>query len=115
MYFAMLPPEINSGRMYTGPGSGPMLAAAWAWDGLAADLYSTAISYSSVISGLAGEWLGPSSTSMARVNRGIRSVEPTSVIRSAIPELVDSLYRGRRDHQIGYYGGDGRGQVRHGG
>ncbi|HYB38615.1 MAG TPA: hypothetical protein VEF72_24745, partial [Mycobacterium sp.] len=23
MDFAMLPPEINSGRMYAGPGSGP--------------------------------------------------------------------------------------------
>jgi PPE-repeat protein len=66
MYFAMLPPEINSGRMYAGPGPGPMLAAAAAWDGLAADLYSTATSYSSVISGLtAGPWLGPSSASMA--------------------------------------------------
>ena len=36
MDFTMLPPEINSGRMYAGPGSGPMLAAASAWDGLAA-------------------------------------------------------------------------------
>ena len=35
MDFAMLPPEVNSGRMYAGPGSGPMLAAAAAWDGLA--------------------------------------------------------------------------------
>jgi PPE-repeat protein len=66
MYFAVLPPEINSGRMYAGPGPGPMLAAAAAWDGLAADLYSTATSYSSVISGLtAGPWLGPSSASMS--------------------------------------------------
>jgi PPE-repeat protein len=66
MDFAMLPPEINSGRMYAGPGSGPMLAAAAAWDGLAAELYSAATSYQSVISGLtAGPWLGPSSASMA--------------------------------------------------
>ncbi|MGB7163072.1 MAG: PPE domain-containing protein, partial [Mycobacterium sp.] len=26
MDFALLPPEVNSGRMYEGPGSGPMLA-----------------------------------------------------------------------------------------
>ncbi|AWK54801.1 MULTISPECIES: PPE domain-containing protein, partial [Mycobacterium tuberculosis complex] len=26
MDFGALPPEINSGRMYCGPGSGPMLA-----------------------------------------------------------------------------------------
>ena len=30
--FGALPPEINSGRMYVGAGSGPMLAAATAWD-----------------------------------------------------------------------------------
>src|SRR5579884_4014205 len=65
MDFAALPPEINSGRMYTGPGPGPMLAAAAAWDGLAADLASTASSYQSVISDLASAWSGPSSASMA--------------------------------------------------
>ncbi len=66
MDFAMLTPEINSGRMYAGPGSGPMLAAAAAWDGLAGELNSTAASYRAVISGLsAGPWVGPSSASMA--------------------------------------------------
>ena len=42
--FGALPPEINSGRMYTGPGSGPMVAAAEAWDGLAAEMHSAAAS-----------------------------------------------------------------------
>jgi PPE-repeat protein len=66
MDFAILPPEINSGRMYAGPGSGPMLAAAAAWDGLAIELHSAAASYRSVISGLtAGPWLGPASAAMA--------------------------------------------------
>ncbi|ORV96979.1 PPE family protein [Mycobacterium kyorinense] len=65
MYFAALPPEINSGRMYAGAGSGSLLAAAAAWDGLAAELRSTAASYSSVIVGLTASWQGPSSVSMA--------------------------------------------------
>ena len=66
MDFAMLPPEINSGRMYAGVGSGPMLAAGEAWDRLAAELHSAANSYHSVVSGLiSGPWLGPSSASMA--------------------------------------------------
>jgi PPE-repeat protein len=65
MDFGMLPPEINSGRMYTGPGAGPMLAAAMAWNGLAAQLHSTAASYSSVISGLTVGWQGRSSAMMA--------------------------------------------------
>jgi PPE-repeat protein len=65
MDFATYPPEINSGLMYAGPGSGPMLAAATAWDGLAAQLHSTAASFDSVLSGLTGwSWQGPASASM---------------------------------------------------
>ena len=63
--FGALPPEINSGRMYAGPGSGPMLAAAAAWDALAVELYSTASSYGATISDLGSGWLGPSSIAMA--------------------------------------------------
>jgi PPE-repeat protein len=66
MDFAILPPEINSGRMYTGPGAAPMLAAAAAWDDLATELSSTAASYASTVSDLTGgAWQGPSSESMA--------------------------------------------------
>lgn len=66
MDFALLPPEINSGRMYTGPGAGPMLAAAAAWEALAAELESAAVSYSEVISSLVGHaWSGAASAAMA--------------------------------------------------
>jgi PPE-repeat protein len=65
MDFGALPPEINSGRMYVGPGSGPLLAAAAAWDGLADELTSTAMSYQAEVENLSGTWEGPSSTSMA--------------------------------------------------
>lgn len=66
MFFAALPPEINSGNIYLGPGSGPMLAAAAAWDGLATELQATATSYSSIIASLtSGPWTGPSSLAMA--------------------------------------------------
>jgi PPE-repeat protein len=63
--FAMLPPEINSGLMYAGPGAGPMIAVGAAWDALADDLYLAATAYGSVLSDLASYWLGPSSVSMA--------------------------------------------------
>jgi PPE-repeat protein len=64
--FAALPPEINSGRMYAGAGSGPLLAAAAAWDGLASELSAAATSYRSTVWELTGgAWLGPSSASMA--------------------------------------------------
>jgi PPE-repeat protein len=63
--YGLLPPEINSGRIYTGPGSGPMLAAAAAWSGLAADYAAAAAGHRSVISELtSGPWLGPASESL---------------------------------------------------
>jgi PPE-repeat protein len=64
--FGALPPEINSTRMYAGPGPGSMLAAAAAWQSLADELTYAASGYGSVVSSLAGgAWSGPSSTSMA--------------------------------------------------
>lgn len=66
MIFAALPPEVISGWMYTGPGSGPMMAAAGAWNGLGSELGTTAIAYQSVVTALTTEeWLGPSSMTMA--------------------------------------------------
>ena len=65
MDFGELPPEINSGRMYSGPGSGPMLVAAAAWEEVAAELGMASSGYSSVISELtSGPWVGPTSASM---------------------------------------------------
>jgi PPE-repeat protein len=64
--FGVLPPEINSGRMYAGPGPGSMLAAATAWQSLAEELSSAASGYGSVVSAVtSGSWTGPSSISMA--------------------------------------------------
>ena len=66
MSFMMFPPEINSSLMYSGAGSGPLMAAASAWSELAADLESTAASYQAVLAQLTGStWLGPSSARMA--------------------------------------------------
>ncbi|MCV7332754.1 PPE family protein [Mycobacterium cookii] len=65
MEFGAIPPEINSGRMYAGPGSGPLLAASAAWDVLADGLYLAAVGFGTVISDMTSFWLGPSSQSMA--------------------------------------------------
>ena len=91
--FGALPPEINSARMYAGPGSGPMLAAAAAWDGLAAQLEMFAARYSAVVSELHGEmWSGGSSTAMAVASApyvawltttGQRAVQAASQSRAA--------------------------------
>src|SRR6201996_3662883 len=64
--FGALPPEINSTRMYAGPGPGSMLTAATAWQSLADELNSAAASSGAVVSSLtSGPWTGPSAASLA--------------------------------------------------
>ena len=64
--FGALPSEVNSGRMYAGTGSGPIMAAASAWLAIASQLDSAARGYTAVILGLQGEtWSGSASTAMA--------------------------------------------------
>lgn len=66
MDFGALPPEVNSGRLYRGPGSESMHTAAAAWDRLADELHSSATGFNWAISELTGAgWSGPSSASMA--------------------------------------------------
>lgn len=66
MNFLVLPPEVNSARLFGGEGSTPMLAAAASWDGLAAELGSTATSFGEITCGLAGSsWQGPASVAMS--------------------------------------------------
>ncbi|MEO6793063.1 MAG: PPE family protein [Mycobacterium sp.] len=64
MDFGLNPPEVNSARMYCGPGAGPMLAAATAWAGLAAELELSADCWRSILTELATTWTGPSVTAM---------------------------------------------------
>jgi len=83
MDYGALPPEVNSGRMYAGPGSGSMLAAAAGWAGLAADLRSGATGYGTLVSELtSGPWMGPSSTAMTA------AAAPTSIDSGPGPAYI---------------------------
>lgn len=63
--YALLPPEVNSGRLYAGPGSAPMMAVASAWRGLAAEITSALTSCETTLTQLVDEeWMGPASASM---------------------------------------------------
>lgn len=82
--FAALPPEINSSLMYAGPGSGPMLSAAAAWDGLAAELAATATACESAVSNLTSEpWVGPASSSMTAATAPYLAWMHTAAARAA--------------------------------
>lgn len=64
--FALLPPEVSSARMYTGPGSASLRTAAASWQLLAVELHSAASMYRSVVMDLTSmQWTGSSSMSMA--------------------------------------------------
>lgn len=73
-------PEVNSTRMYAGPGAGSLLTAAGTWDAVSAELSTTAEGYTSVLSNLTGlEWLGAASRAMMASAAGyIRWLQTTS-------------------------------------
>jgi PPE-repeat protein len=65
MDFGTLPPEVNSARMYSGPGPGTLLAASAQWEELAVEMHVAAARCESVIAELiSGSWIGPSSRAM---------------------------------------------------
>src|SRR5271166_6499963 len=67
MQFPTLPPEINTLRMLSGAGSGPMLQAAQAWQSLGNSLRSASSSFQNVTSNLAGgAWQGAAAQAMAQ-------------------------------------------------
>ena len=69
--FGAIPPEINSARIYAGPGSASFVTAASAWNAVAAELSSAALGYDNIVTTLASEeWLGPASAAMAAKANG---------------------------------------------
>jgi PPE-repeat protein len=99
--FGALPPEVNSARMNAGPGPFSLMAAAVAWDALAAELHTAASCYRSVIAGLTtGRWLGPSSLTMASAyapymawmaGAGARAAETAGQARLAV-EVFEAAF-----------------------
>jgi len=63
--YGLLPPEINSAKIYTGPGAESLVAAAAAWSGLASELQAAVAGHRSVIDALtSGPWTGPASAKL---------------------------------------------------
>ncbi|AKN16087.1 PPE family protein [Mycobacterium haemophilum DSM 44634] len=62
MHFEADPPEVNSGRMYAGPGAESLEAAASAWSSLRKEMMALERSFNRVLLGLMDSWSGPAVT-----------------------------------------------------
>ena len=107
MNFATLPPEINSGRMYSGPGSGSLTEAATAWQRLASRLYSAAADYEALTSKLATrtcvapyiKWLNATAASAAHAAAqaaAAASAHETALAAIVAPPVIDANRARRR-------------------
>src|SRR5271166_1561242 len=70
MEFTILPPEVTSALIHTGPGAESLIEASEAWQQLGANLEDSAENYGATLSSLVGTWRGASSKAM------VQAVEP---------------------------------------
>ncbi len=66
MDFGILPPEVTSALIHSGPGAWSWIAAAAAWEELSAELEQSADGYSAELAWLSTTYHGPSSLTMAQ-------------------------------------------------
>ncbi|HEX4557597.1 MAG TPA: PPE family protein [Mycobacterium sp.] len=100
MNFGTLPPETNSGRMYSGPGAGSMIEAAMIWDGLAAQLHEMAADSGAVTAKLACVWQGSAAMAVTRaaapylawLNATAAQAQQTATRAKAAARAYDSAF-----------------------
>lgn len=66
MDFGILPPEVTSALIHSGPGAWSWIEAAAVWQELSAELEQSATSYTAELSELMTTWHGPSALAMAQ-------------------------------------------------
>jgi PPE-repeat protein len=94
MNFAMLAPEINSGRMYGGAGSGSMIKAVASWDRLAACLHdATAKTPRTEATAPYIDWLNASAAQAAQAAARVAaaaSAHQSALAAMVAPQIIDA-------------------------
>ncbi|UVO10921.1 PPE family protein [Mycobacterium sp. SVM_VP21] len=100
MSFSIFPPEINSGLIYTGPGSSPLLEAAAAWTQLSSELMTSATATHSVIANLDSTWTGAGSAaataSTAPYVAWLEQASATAATNAALATQAAALFEAAR-------------------
>jgi len=100
MSFSIFPPEINSGLIYTGPGSSSLLEAAAAWSQLAGELMTSATATHSVIANLDSTWTGVGSAaataSTAPYVAWLEQASATAATNAALATQAAALFEAAR-------------------
>ncbi|MGB3475078.1 MAG: PPE family protein [Mycobacterium sp.] len=100
MSFSVFPPEINSGLIYTGPGSSPLLEAAAAWSQLSSELMTSATATHSVIANLDSTWTGAGSAaataSTAPYVAWLEQASATAATNAALATQAAALFEAAR-------------------
>ncbi|WP_205277403.1 PPE family protein [Mycolicibacter algericus] len=104
MSFSMFPPEINSGLIYTGPGSAPLLEAATAWANLAAELSTSATATHSVVTNLTSTWTGmgsaAASSSVAPYVAWLQQASANATQNAALASQAAALFEAARSGSV---------------
>lgn len=104
MSFSVFPPEINSGLIYTGPGSAPLLEAAAAWTNLAAELSTSATATHSVITNLGSTWTGMGSatatSSVAPYVAWLEQASANATQNAALATQAAALFEAARSASV---------------
>jgi PPE-repeat protein len=97
MDFATLPPEINSARMYSGPGPGSLIRAAEAWEALAAQLRTAAARSGGPAQGYL-DWLARAAATaeLAAVHAAAGARAHRSALAATVPPPVIAANRAQR-------------------
>ena len=98
MNFGTLPPETNSGRIYSGPGTKSMVEAATVWDGLGAQLACVAAAYGAAAG---ASYLGWLNATAARARQAASQAKAAaraydSAFAAMVPPSVIEANRARR-------------------